>query len=131
DRVTKNPQEKQAAERLIAADSRELADYILFADEVPLPGKFESTSGFQAKFEAMGPQDKRGRSFRQLDLAKRLLRYPCSYMIYSPAFDGLPDAAKDAVYARLWAILSGKDKASKYSKLTTADRAAIVGILLD
>lgn len=131
DREAKNPQEKDAAERLIAADSRELADYILFADEAPLPGKFESTSGFQTMFESLGPRDKRGRSFRQLDFGKRLLRYPCSYMIYSPAFDALPGAAKDAVYTQLWAILSGKDKASRYSKLSTADRAAIVGILLD
>jgi hypothetical protein len=131
DRAAKYPQEKQAAERLIAADARELADYMLFVDEAPLPGKFESTSGFQSKFEALGPSDKRGRSFRQLDLGKRLLRYPCSYMIYSPAFDALPGVAKDAVYARLWAVLSGKDKAPKYSKLSAADRTAIVSILVE
>jgi hypothetical protein len=131
DREAKHPQEKETAERLITADARELADYILFADEALLPGKFESTSGFQEKFEAAGARDKRGRSLRQLDLTKRLLRYPCSYMIYSPNFDGLPDATRDATYARLWAILSGKDKAPKYSKLSTADRTAVVGILLE
>lgn len=131
DHQKKHPQEKQAAERLIAADARELADYMLFVDEAPLPGKFESTSGFQANFEAIGPQDSRGRSFRQLDLGKRLLRYPCSYMIYSRAFDALPGAAKNAVYTRLWDVLSGKDKAPKYAKLSAADRAAIVSILLE
>ena len=131
DRETRNPQEKAAAERLIAADARELADYILFADEPVMPAKFESTSGFQTKFEALGPRDKRGRSFRQLDLTKRLLRYPCSYMIYSATFDALPGAAKDAVYGRLWDILSGQDKAPKYSKLSAADRTAIISILLE
>jgi hypothetical protein len=131
DQQAKNPKDKSAAERLIAADSRELADYMLFADEAPLTGKVESTSGFQMKFEDMGPRDKRGRSFRQMDLTKRLLRYPLSYMIYSPAFDALPGATKDAVYSRLWDILSGKDKAAKYSRLSAADRAAIVGILLE
>jgi len=129
DQSGKNPRDKMAAERLIAADANELVDYMLFVDEAPLVGKFESTSGFQSLFAAGGPRVSRGRSLRQLDLGKRLLRYPCSYMIYSPAFDGLPGAAKDAVYARLWAVLSGKDKAGKYSKLSTADRAAIVGIL--
>jgi hypothetical protein len=131
DRIAKYPAEKAAAERLTAADARELADYILFADEVLLPGKFESTSGFQAKFESSGPRDSQGRSFRQLDLTKRLLRFPCSYMIYSPTFDTLPDATKQAVYARLWEILSGKEKAPKYSRLSQADRAAIVDILLE
>jgi len=129
DQSGKNPQDKAAAARLIAADSNELVDYMLFVDEAPLVGKFESTSGFQELFAAGGPRDSRGRSLKQLDLGKRLLRYPCSYMIYSPAFDGLPAAAKDAVYARLWAVLSGKDKAGKYSKLSASDRAAIVGIL--
>jgi hypothetical protein len=131
DRKAKNPQETATADRLIAADVVELADYILFIDEPALPEKFESTSGFQAKFEALGPRDKRGRSFRQLDLGKRLLRYPCSYMIYSPSFDALPGAAKEAVYARLWAILSGKENSPKYAKLSAADRSAIVSILLE
>jgi hypothetical protein len=131
DRRSKYPQEKETADRLIAADARELADYILFADEALLPGKFESTSGFQAKFESAGPRDKRGRSFRQLDLTKRLFRYPCSYLIYSPTFDALPGAVKDIVYTRLWEILSGKDKAPKYSKLSAADRTAVVSILLE
>src|SRR4029079_7062055 len=80
------------ANRLIAADARELVDYLLFVDERPLPEKFESTSGFQQEFERYGPRDRRGRSLKQLDLETRLFRYPCSYMIYSPAFDGLPGA---------------------------------------
>src|SRR5882672_2644211 len=118
DQVGKSPLDKQSVERLIAADAVDLAEYMLFVDEAPLPGKFESTSGFPMQFAAGGPRDSRGRSLRQLDLEKRLMRYPCSYMIYSPAFDGLPGATKEAVYAKLWAVLSGKDKSRKYSKLS-------------
>ena len=127
----KSPQDKANAERLITSDAADLADYMLFIGEAPMPGKFESTSGFALQFAATGPRDSRGRSLRQLDLEKRLMRYPCSYMIYSAAFDGLPDAARDAVYAKLWAVLSGKDKSRKYSSLTPDIRAAIVGILLE
>jgi hypothetical protein len=131
DQMGRSPQDKASAERLITEDAADLADYMLFAGEAPIQGKFESTSGFQQQFAASGPWDSRGRSLRQLDLEKRLMRYPCSYMIYSPAFDGLPDAAKESVYARLWAVLSGKDKSRKYSNLTPDIRAAIVGILLE
>jgi len=131
EQVGRSPQNKANAERLITADAADLADYMLFVGEAPMPGKFESTSGFQQQFAASGPRDSRGRSLRQLDLERRLMRYPCSYMIYSPAFDGLPDAAKESVYARLWAVLSGKDKSRKYSNLTPEIRAAIVGILLE
>jgi hypothetical protein len=131
DQMGKSSQDKANGERLIEADAADLVDYMLFVNEAPMTGKFESTSGFQAQFSAAGPKDSKGRSLRQLDLERRLMRYPCSYMIYSPAFDGLPDASKNAVYAKLWAVLSGKDKGRKYSNLTPDIRAAIVGILLE
>jgi hypothetical protein len=50
-------------------------------------------------------------------------------MIYTPAFDGLPQAAKDAVYARLWEVLSGREAGDRYKQLTIQDRQAIVSIL--
>jgi hypothetical protein len=50
-------------------------------------------------------------------------------MIYSPAFDGLPGPTKDAIYARMWEVLSGTDQDRKYAKLTPQLRADIVGIL--
>ena len=68
----------------------ELVDYLLFVDEEPLTAAIRGTSGFAEKFAAQGPADRRGRSLRQLDLERRLLRYPCSYMIYSAAFGALP-----------------------------------------
>ncbi len=57
------------------------------------------------------------------------MRYPCSYMIYSEAFDALPSDAREAVYRRMWQILSGKDKAAKYGRLSFVDRQAVVEIL--
>jgi hypothetical protein len=77
---------------------RELVDYLLFVDEAPLTGRIQSTSGFAEQFTNAGPRDRRGRSLRQLDLTQRLMRYPCSYMIYARAFDSLPTEAKGAIY---------------------------------
>jgi len=107
----------------------ELVDYLLFADEQPLTAALAGTSGFAQAFEAQGPFDSRGRSLRQLDLKRRLLRYPCSYMIYSPAFRALSADVRRAIYARMWDILSGRDAAPKYARLADADRRAIVAIL--
>jgi hypothetical protein len=50
-------------------------------------------------------------------------------MIYSAQFEKLPADAKTAVYERLWAILSGKEKDNRYHHLSAADRRAIVEIL--
>jgi hypothetical protein len=107
----------------------ELVDYLLFVDEAALAGPIEGTSGFTEKFAVQGPRDSKGRSLRQFDLERRLMRYPCSYMIYSEAFDALPPEAKKAVYDRVWQILSGREHNPKYARLTLADRQAVVEIL--
>jgi hypothetical protein len=106
-----------------------LVDYMLFVDEAPLANRIEGTSGFTEKFSVEGPRDSRGRSLRQLDLERRLMRYPCSYMIYSEAFDALPSKAKDAIYKRLWKILSGELTTGRYARLSVTDRQAVTEIL--
>ncbi len=86
-------------------DVNELVDYMLFVDEPPLPDKIAGASGFAEKFTALGPRDGKGRSLREFDLEYRLMRYPCSYMIYTEAFEALPAATKDAIYQRMWQVL--------------------------
>lgn len=114
---------------VLAEGAREFVDYLLFVDEAPLKGPAKGASGFAAKFSAQGPRDAKGRSLRQLDLQKRLLAYPCSFMIYTEAFDGMPDDARSAVYRRMWEVLSGSDKDRRYARLTAADRQAVIEIL--
>jgi len=126
--------------RILAHDKRpstalndavsEVVDYMLFVDEAPLD-TVRGTSGFAERFSARGPRDAKGRSLRDFDLQRRLFRYPCSYMIYSDAFDALPDAARDAVYARLLQVLTGKDSSGKYRNLSAVDRQSILEILRD
>src|SRR5579859_8163279 len=89
----------------LSGSARELVDYLFFVDEAPLNGPIRGTSGFVEKIAAGGPRDHKGRSFREFDLQRRTFRYPCSYMIYSDAFDALPAGAKDAIYKRMWEIL--------------------------
>jgi len=104
--------------------ARELVDYLLFVDEAPIKDKITGSTTFALEFAAQGPRDKKGRSLRQLDLARRMMTYPCSYMIYSKQFDGLPVAAKDEVYRRMWGVLSGQVRDKKYSRLSLSDRSS-------
>ena len=126
-RLAQDGDPKQAAR--VDEAAVDLVDYLLFVYEAPLTARVRGTSGFAEKFAALGPADAKGRSLRQLDLDSRLLKYPCSYMIYSAAFDGMPATAKAAVYRRLWRILSGQEKEEPYSHLALADRQAILEIL--
>jgi hypothetical protein len=51
------------------------------------------------------------------------MRYPLSYMIYSRAFD-------DAIYRRLWGVLSGDVKDERYAKRSREDCEATIEILV-
>ena len=60
-----------------------------------------------------------------------MMRYPCSYMIQSEAFEALPAMAKEHVYRRLWDILAGADRSGTYETVSDTDRKAIAEILMD
>jgi hypothetical protein len=119
------------AERPLNETAAEFVDYMLFIDEAPIPGPLEGPTTFAKDFSARGPKDRLGRSLYQLDTRERLLKYPCSYLIYSDMFDKMPEQAKAAVYARLWDVLSGRDHNKVYDRLPVADRQAILEILRD
>jgi hypothetical protein len=104
-------------------------DYLLFVDEASLPGPIAGPTEFARTFASKGPRDPRGRSLRDLQLTDRLMRYPCSYLIYSESFDALPAEAKTLVYKRLWEVLSGQDTDARYQRLTSEIRRDILGIL--
>jgi hypothetical protein len=107
----------------------ELADYLLFLGEQPPSVPLIARPGFAERLEPKAPKDRLGRSCAQLDLATRLLRYPCSYMVYSEAFDGLPAAVKQAIYARMADVLSSTDRRVGDARVSVADRRAVLEIL--
>ena len=107
-----------------------LVDAMVFTREVPPVAPLVSTSGFAEEFQARGPFDSDGRSLRDLDLSSRTFRYPLSFLIYSDAFDALPDLTKDRVYALLSRVLHG-EAGDAYDHLSAEDRTAILEILAD
>lgn len=109
--------------------AREVVDHLLFRDEIALTAPVAGTSGFAAEFSAAGLRDSDGRSLRDLDLERRLFRYPCSYLIHSPAIDELPAPVRDVFWHELWEILHGRDVGRDFSHLTRDDRTAILEIL--
>jgi hypothetical protein len=108
-----------------------LVEALLLVGEAKLTGPIAGTSGFAEAFSRAGTRDSRDRSLRDLDLTTRLFKYPCSYLIDSDAFDGLPAEMRDYVWRRLWNVLSGEDRSEKFVHLSEQDRAAIVSILRD
>ncbi len=108
----------------------EMVSYMLFKDEAPMKDPMSGVSTFTQTFPQRGPRDKKGRSLRDFDLKTRVFRYPLSYMIYSPAFDAIPDTAKDVVLRKLFRALTAP-VAGKDAELPAKDRQAILEILRD
>jgi hypothetical protein len=113
----------------IQAVGEPLVRYLFFSHEAPLTAPIHGTTSFAADFAARGPKDKRGRSLRDFDLSTRLFKYPCSYLVYSPAFDALPKEVKEYVAKRMGEVLTGTDKSRDFAHLPPADRQAILEIL--
>ena len=55
--------------------------------------------------------------------------HPCSYLIYSQAFDELPSKMRDYVWKRLWDVLVQQVDDKRFAHLSKQDRRAIVDIL--
>jgi hypothetical protein len=129
---TSSPAQEASIAAVMSGVASEVVDYLLFVDEAKLTEPVRGGSGFAERFSSGGPRDRKGRSLYELDLRHRLMKYPCSYLIYSPAFDALPPSAKEPIYKRMWEVLSGREQDPRYrAALPLADRRAIVEILRD
>jgi hypothetical protein len=121
--------------RRIAAAGEALVRYILFADELKLDCPVESLSKFTIGFQSpSNPQwhgDAQGRSLRQLELSQYLFKYPCSYLIYTAAFDALPAPMMTYVRQRMTEILTADVVPEGYSRLSDAERLAVREILAE
>jgi hypothetical protein len=117
----------QTVRRLV----NELAEYLLFHDEVPPVVPLTPRPALAQHLARKTPADREGRSFALLDLDRRLLRYPCSYMVYSEAFDALPADVRQAVYRRMIAVLASAGDPAADHRVSAEDRRAVLEILTD
>ncbi len=121
----------ESAVRRINSSADRVLQYLLMCDEFPLKNAVSGTSEFAKDFSNRGIKDSKGRSLRDLDLTNKLFRYPCSYLIYSDAFDALPAEVRSLVIAKLKAILEEPGDAPEYEHLTPELRREVLEILRD
>lgn len=115
--------------RSLDAAAEPVVEGLLFGGAAPLTEPAAGTSTFAADFSARGPRDAQGRSLRDFDLRRRLFRYPCSYLIYSQAFQELPRPLRERIYRRLLDVLLADSPPAPFERLTVEDRRAILEIV--
>jgi hypothetical protein len=126
DSTVESIQERKAEIQLIAS---EVVQRILFCDETPLTDEVKGSVLFTQQFVARGPQDSLGRSLRDFDLKSRMFKYPCSYLIYSSAFDALNDELRREIASQIQSVLEGRNDSPKFRHLTPEVRQVILEIL--
>lgn len=102
---------------------------LLLTDEPPLPDPVRGSGGFSEYFSQRGPRDRTGRSLRELDLQTRLLKYPCSPLVYSDAFTMLDAQLRNATLVRLRTELLDELPTAGQYELDTLTRQATYEIL--
>jgi hypothetical protein len=107
----------------------DLAKAMMFGDAAPYTDAIRGNSGFAEWFQKQGIKDAQGRSLRDLELQTRLLRYPLSYLVYTPAFSALPDYARDYLFGKFGAVLQGREHSQTYAFMTDADKRDTLQIL--
>lgn len=115
--------------RRIERAADDLLRYMLFVGEARWQSPVSGTTTFAKDFAAAGQRDKQGHSLRDLDLQRKLFRYPCSYLIYSEAFDALPKPALDYLYRQLWLALTGQTTDKDLLALPPEERNSVLEIL--
>jgi hypothetical protein len=119
----------ESAQRRIASAAENVLEYLLMCDEFRLTDSVHGSSDFASEFRLRGKMDSKGRSLRELDLRTRLFRYPCSYLIHSPAFEALPDEVREPILTGLVSILTGENNSEKFNHLSPELRDDIRSIL--
>ena len=121
-----------SARVVIDSEANRILEYLLFCDEAPLPATgVQGNDTFPPAFTANRLPDTRGRSLKDLDLRTRLFAFRCSYMVYSQAFDHLPDPLKQTVYLRLHEVLTADIPPARFAHLNATERQAIREILTE
>lgn len=115
--------------RYLKSQENAFLRYLLFTEEAPLTEPVSGDPQYAKDFAAKARRDSKGRSLRDFDLKTKLFRYPCSYLIYSEAFDQMPEIMRDHLLQRLYDILTGQEADPQFAKIAEGDRRAVVEIL--
>lgn len=118
-------------ERILDRMAEKVLHEMLYVDEVELPGGVEGGAAFQRAFGKKAKKNSDGRSLRDFRLYGRLMKYRCSHLIYSTAFQELPKEIRTRILDKLHGILTQPASWPAFAHLADSERTHIRGILAE
>lgn len=114
---------------VFASVTQNLVDHLLSKDEAPLPFGIKGGPEFIEAYASEAHSTREGNSLRDLSLRRRLYKFRCSPLIYSPMFHAMPASLKRQVYTSLVDALSKNPTTDRYTYIPEKERAEIRTIL--
>ncbi len=107
-----------------------LIRYLLFSEEAALPTDgIKGDAVFREDFLANRRPARSGESLRDLDLKNHLFRNRCSYLIYTPVFQSLPEGFRRRIYQRMEHAFTTNPSDPDFVHLPMEERARLREIL--
>jgi hypothetical protein len=121
-----------SAGRVADQSARKIVEWFLFKGEASIGvDGVQGDEKFQKQFAALLPRTRQGESLADFQLNSRLFKNRSSYMIYSEAFVGLPEAVKSRVIQGLKKILEADGIDDEYPNMKLSERRRTAKILDD
>ena len=120
-----------STKRIIESAAQKLVEYAFFSEEFQLTSPITGNANFTQQFARNARRTKDGRSLKDLDLNQRLLKYPCSYLVYTESFNSLPNEILEMVKSKMLDVLSGKNQSDSFAHLSNRDKENIFQILTE
>ncbi|HJP84136.1 MAG TPA: hypothetical protein VJ835_11605, partial [Fimbriimonadaceae bacterium] len=121
--ITRTSRGLRVLSESVESATEPLVDALLGYGEVTLSEPVIGSDVFRRDYEKSGARSGSRFNLRELDLTKRVYKYPISPMIESDSYKALPTAAKEYVRKRFGEIASAPGE--KYSYLTESDFALL------
>lgn len=119
-----------AAGRVADQAAEQIVDWFLFTGEAEQGADgVEGDEDFQRQFTAAIPRTAAGDSLADFQLNTRLFKNRCSYMIYSGAFQALPEVVKTRVITNLRKIFESATEDDRHPEIRLRERRRIARIL--
>lgn len=119
-----------SAGQLADHSAEQIVEWFLFSGEAEQgPDGVEGGGDFQKQFKASIPHASNGDSLADFHLDGRLFKNRCSYMIYSEAFQQLPQRVKNRVVSGLRKILESTTTDDSHPDMKLSERRRTANIL--
>jgi len=116
-------------ERILDRMADKVLHEMLYVDEFEVPGGIEGGAAFQNAFKTNARKSADGRSLKDFRLYGRLMKYRCSHLIYSEAFENLPREIRSRILDKLHSILTRPASWPAYAHLADSEREHLHTIL--